>query len=350
VKAAVRYQMGIADTIRKPSNPASEAGTRERSELFAAPPTFAAGFRSDDLDEVRAFIARYDGNHRRIALGRGALGYSMRTARCGAIDLGWMRSGMRQKVSGVPHGTILQLPMGRPHVYAIGDRAFEARPGAAILLAAGQEFTIYTEPNDCLVVLRVGASALSDELRDRLPASAGLVTREIALTGGRLEALASMHRALVQAADPQASSSHRPYAAQLEARVIGWLADCLVGTNPASTRPAVTVQRVRMVEEWVDTHLAAPITLGRLCAVAGVGDRWLESAFRAHRGQTPLGFVMARRLARVRRSLLDATPGASITQLAHDAGFVHLGRFAARYRRAYGESPSQTLQRSLRRA
>jgi AraC-like DNA-binding protein len=45
-----------------------------------------------------------------------------------------------------------------------------------------------------------------------------------------------------------------------------------------------------------------------------------------------------------------ATPAASITELAHDAGFVHLGRFSDRYRRAYGESPSQTLQRSLRRA
>ena len=59
------------------------------------------------------------------------------------------------------------------------------------------------------------------------------------------------------------------------------------GTRPSSSTPAPGIQRIRMVEEWIDAHLADPITLGRLCAVAGVGDRYLESAFRAHRGQTP---------------------------------------------------------------
>jgi len=328
----------------------SPTGQYRTDFVLADAPPYAAGFHSDDVDEIREFIARYDGQHRRAVLGRGALGYSMRTARCGAVDLGWMRTGIRQRVSGVPQGAILQLPMGRRHVYAIGDKVVEARPDTAVLLAAGQEFTIYTEPDDCLVALRVGASTLLGELRDRVPASAGPVTREIPLTGGRLEALANMHRALVDAANPQALRASRSVAAQLEARLIGWLADCLVGTAPASTAPAVAVQRVRAVEEWIDAHLAAPITLGRLCAVAGVGDRWLESAFRAHRGQTPLGFVMARRLARARRCLLEATPEASITEVAHDAGFVHLGRFAARYRRAYGESPSQTLRHRQRRA
>jgi AraC-like DNA-binding protein len=104
-----------------------------------------------------------------------------------------------------------------------------------------------------------------------------------------------------------------------------------------------------MVEAWIDAHLTHAITLGRLCAVAGVGDRYLESAFRAYRGQTPLQFVMARRLAWVRRSLLESVPGDSVTRLAYDAGFVHLGRFAARYRSTYRESPSETLRRRSKR-
>jgi transcriptional regulator GlxA family with amidase domain len=201
-----------------------------------------------------------------------------------------------------------------------------------------------------MVVIRLAAFALADELRHRAPGSGGPVTREIPMAGGRLQAFASLHRALVDASDLQAPRAQRGAIAQLEARMVGWLADCLAATSSASSPRAVAAQRVRLVEEWVDAHLAAPITLGRLCAVAGVGDRWLESAFRAHRGQTPLEFVIGRRLAWVRRRLLDATPGTSITQLAHDAGFVHLGRFAARYRQAYGESPSQTLHCRLRRA
>lgn len=341
--------MACVSTIPKASrldiDPSGESGPA----LGAAPP-YAADFRSDDLDEVREFIARYDGNHRRTAMGPGALGYSMRAVRCGGVDLGWMRTAVRQKVSGVPRGAILQLPMGKPHAYATRARGLEARPDTAVLLAPGQEYTIYTEPGDCLVALRLAASELTSELRHRAQSAAGPETREIPMSNGRHLALATVHRALIDAANPAVPRARQPGAGQLEARLVGWLADCLTETTSAFGTPTLAVRRVRLVEEWVDAHLATPITLGRLCAVAGVGDRWLESAFRAHRGRTPLEFVMGRRLAWVRRHLLEAKPGTSVTQLAHDAGFVHLGRFAARYRHAYGESPSQTLRHRLRRA
>ncbi|MFJ9009929.1 helix-turn-helix domain-containing protein [Streptomyces canus] len=40
-----------------------------------------------------------------------------------------------------------------------------------------------------------------------------------------------------------------------------------------------------------------------------------------------------------------AAPGTTtVTEVAHVWGFVHLGRFARRYRERYGESPSQTLR------
>jgi len=137
---------------------------------------------------------------------------------------------------------------------------------------------------------------------------------------------------------------------ELTARVCSWIAGQLLGVRTGTTTPALAVRRVRLVEEWVDAHAADPITLGRLCAVAGVGDRYLETAFRAQRGQTPMQFVAARRLARVRCRLLDAKPGDSVTRIAQDAGIVHLGRFAVRYRSVYRESPSTTLRRSLDRS
>lgn len=41
------------------------------------------------------------------------------------------------------------------------------------------------------------------------------------------------------------------------------------------------------MKEWIDAHLATSITLGGLCRVAGIGARWLESAFRSHRPRAP---------------------------------------------------------------
>ena len=39
-------------------------------------------------------------------------------------------------------------------------------------------------------------------------------------------------------------------------------------------------------------------------------------------------------------------PSSSVTELAFGAGFTHLGRFSEIYRKAYGESPNETLARS----
>ena len=276
----------------------------------------------------------------------------MHAVRCGDIDLGWGLTRTRQKVRGVPQSAILHVPLGRRHVYAMSGRTLEARPDTAILLAPGQEYTLYFEPDDCLIALRMPGFALANEIADRDPAAVrvSLGTREISLAGDRLGALAALQRMLVEATKPPTGHTAAPRAKQLEARLCSWMADQVLGTRASSSTRALGIQRTRIVEEWIEAHLEGPITLGRLCAVAGVGDRYLESAFRAHRGQTPLQFVMTRRLARVRRSLLESKPGDSVTQLAHDAGLFHLGRFAARYRSTYRESPSATLRRSLNRS
>ena len=309
---AVRYQSPDSLTIQNPSKSAIRSlDKRDISDVFSPPPSHSSRFQSDHLDEIHAFIAAYDGNHRRAALGRGPLGYSVHAVRCGDVDLGWGRTRTRQKIRGVPQGAILHLPLGRRHVYAVGGRTLEARPDTAILLAPGQEYTLYFEPDDCLVVLRVPGSALADELVDRDPAAA-LGERGHARdpAGGR-----SPERARRDApdlgrcdgTDGRDASAH--LRRHLEAHLCSWMADQILGTRPSSSTPVLAIQRMRVVEEWIDTHLAEPITLGRLCAVAGVGDRHLESAFRAYRGQTPLQFVMARRLAWVRRSLLESGAG-----------------------------------------
>jgi AraC-like DNA-binding protein len=52
---------------------------------------------------------------------------------------------------------------------------------------------------------------------------------------------------------------------------------------------------------------------------------------------------MTYRLHRVRSALQTAEPETTVTAIAVEFGFWHFGRFAAAYRKLFGESPSATL-------
>jgi transcriptional regulator GlxA family with amidase domain len=106
----------------------------------------------------------------------------------------------------------------------------------------------------------------------------------------------------------------------------------------------ISLERIVRVQRWIDAHLDQDITLDRLCAVAGIGPRALQRSLLAARGQSPHELVTSRRLAVARRLLESGSSRVVVSKVALDCGFSHLGRFAAAYRRIYGESPSETAR------
>ncbi len=86
-------------------------------------------------------------------------------------------------------------------------------------------------------------------------------------------------------------------------------------------------------------------TVVELASACGVAPRTLQRHFRQFLGRTPVEFIRELRLDRARQELLGQPTAASVTDVAARSGFNHLGRFAARYHRRYGESPSATLRR-----
>jgi len=117
--------------------------------------------------------------------------------------------------------------------------------------------------------------------------------------------------------------------------------------GPPPDPSALPADLVRALE-WLRAHASEPVQLGTLAAVSGAPPRTLERHFRMFLGTTPLGWIRRMRLARVRQALLHAGPGDSVTNIALSNGFAQLGRFAAEYRRAFGELPSTTMRRSER--
>jgi AraC family ethanolamine operon transcriptional activator len=80
----------------------------------------------------------------------------------------------------------------------------------------------------------------------------------------------------------------------------------------------------------------------------GVSVRTLQSATQAICGMSPHRYSRVLRLWSVRRQLRTGPGRRSVKASAMAHGFWHLSEFAASYRAAFGELPSETLHRSVR--
>jgi transcriptional regulator GlxA family with amidase domain len=110
-------------------------------------------------------------------------------------------------------------------------------------------------------------------------------------------------------------------------------------------------QAVERAEAYVRAHPDSAVPISQLCRIAGVSERGLRNAFHSVRGMSPKQYVLTERLQRVRRALSDAgRRPTTITDVATNYGFFELGRFAASYRAAFGEAPSDTLRAAARTA
>jgi len=108
--------------------------------------------------------------------------------------------------------------------------------------------------------------------------------------------------------------------------------------------PDVAPRQIREVEEYIRAHAAEPLSIDDLVRYSGISGRSLFRAFRT-RGTSPMAFLRSVRLDDARARLLAAAPGESVTDIALDCGFEHLGRFSKEYARRFSESPSRTLRR-----
>jgi len=103
---------------------------------------------------------------------------------------------------------------------------------------------------------------------------------------------------------------------------------------------------VERTEAYVRAHMDAPVPVATLSRIVGISERALRNAFYVVRGMGPKRCLLAERLQGVRRALRDSDRTRStVTSIATGYGFYELGRFAATYKEAFGEAPSETLRR-----
>lgn len=119
--------------------------------------------------------------------------------------------------------------------------------------------------------------------------------------------------------------------------------------NQYSERTLISSQhRYKLVQsscELLASLAGDEVNIGNVCRDIGVPIYTLERAFRDVIGVTPRRYLTLERLSRVRRDIIKEYRGAdrrSVTDIALNWGFLHLGRFSGQYKGHFGELPSAT--------
>jgi transcriptional regulator GlxA family with amidase domain len=122
--------------------------------------------------------------------------------------------------------------------------------------------------------------------------------------------------------------------------------DCCIAAaaETSSTRRRQANRLVQQVEALALASVDEPLHVSALCHVIGVSERTLRKAFHRVYGVPPCRHLRMLRLSSARRALLSADGTLTkVTEIAMSFGFAELGRFSVEYKKAFGESPSQTL-------
>ena len=116
--------------------------------------------------------------------------------------------------------------------------------------------------------------------------------------------------------------------------------------SPSSNQDELVEKVCHLIDENRD--FTAPSEISR---TLNVGIRTLERAFSQSIRMPPSRYLAARRLNKAFRSLNEINrKDCSVTEIAMENCFSHLGRFSLNYRTLFGESPRDTLKRTRARS
>ena len=237
----------------------------------------------------------------------------------------------------------------------IGDVRHEITPFFALVVSPEMDYTLECERDSPQLVIRIEREALERQLSRMIGRSLPEPVRFDPIGDLTADGAVRWHGALQifssEIVSPESLIHHGVGAGALEELIISTLLYIqqsnytmrLRSLPVHSGRPAV-----RRSMDYIEEHLAEPITMADLATAVGMSPRSIQAGFKEDLQTTPIAFIRDRRLDRVRLTLMEALPGdgLTVTDAAERWGFTHLGNFSVLYRRRFGESPSQTLRRT----
>jgi AraC-like DNA-binding protein len=314
-------------------------------------------FADASLEHTRAAVGRTIASHRIDAERGEEVRAHLYAAEVGGVSINYLRYGAAVRIES-PHLErffAVQVPLaGRAEIVSAGDRVLSS-PAMASVTNPGTPLRMRWDRRIAYLIVKIAETDLERQLTRQLgraPDEPIAFAPGLAFTGASGARWRAIHQLLLaEVAQGEASASPGASCAVVEELVLSslllghhsnyWDRLRRAGDVPAGPR------YVRRALEYARAHLDGPLTVADVAEAAGVSVRTLQAGFQKHLDGSPTSYIRDLRLDRAHAELLEGDPyaGPQVTDVALRWGFSHFGRFAALYRRRFGERPSETLRR-----
>lgn len=237
-----------------------------------------------------------------------------------------------------------------------GTLIMESRDNRQSIRASG---SVRVQPSERVTEVRPDASGQFESFMIKLPvahAFGGNLGDKFADRGAERfpieslentnEALVDLLRYIVSDLNSSAPMLVRPKAWHA-VETLFWEHYRAFGEEPNPDEPSINPTVARLVGEAIDfmhANYGEALTVDAIAAQVRTHPRSLHAAFKKVFNQGPWASLSAIRLEKAHIRLQTASSAETVTSIAFDCGFAHLGRFSKFYKSSYGVAPSETLK------
>jgi AraC-like DNA-binding protein len=315
-------------------------------------------FQSRDRDETHAWLQKVDFHVDYPARAAGQPDTRLNGVYLPGMYLGYAQYGSAVVVRASParNDYWVQLPL-RGHLEAtVGRTSIDCNPDCGWIASPTRQdyHTMRLDADSARIQMCLNKSALTQQLEVLLDEPLGAPLEfapAMNLTTGHGNSLARFAWMVTSDLDRAGSLYFAPATMIMLEQFIF---TALLMSHPHNYSAAlqrlerpIAPRDVKRAIEYIHAHVDAPITLADIVRASGVPGRTLFKHFNDYRGQSPMRYLRNVRLDRARDTLRRADSDTSVTDIATQWGFTHMGRFSVEYRLRFGESPSETLSRGF---
>ena len=311
-------------------------------------------YMTTDLDEAREHISALFVPHRLDVVGRNQLlDVHISRAKLAGISLIYHRHGACVSVRPqlLRDFFLLQIPIRGKAFVTVDKQEVHCNPKQAVMISPtlGVEMT-FGEGCEQLIV-RIEKTDLELQMEQHLGRRLDLpitFTPAVPLDSSSAREITSLLRYMTMTLTETGGISGSSIAKKhMSSLLISALINCLdhnyqeeLSEGKALPKPAY----ITRAQKFMKMNFAEPIGPEDVARAIEVSTRALYAGFKAYLNTTPMRYLKELRLDMVHQALVARdSQRVSVTTIAMNCGFSHLGHFCAAYKQKFGELPHETL-------